>query len=63
MLMMEMSHLQKVVVMVQAAFHEGRLVEEATRKAMVLIPKGGGGYHGIGLVGVVWNVVTVITNC
>ena len=31
-------------------------------QAAALIPKGGGYYHGIGLVRVVWNVVTVIIN-
>ena len=30
---------------------------------MLLIPKGRGDYHGIGLVEVVWKVVVVIINC
>ena len=29
---------------------------------VVLIPKGGGDYHGIGLVDVVWKVVAAILN-
>ena len=29
---------------------------------MVIIPKGGGGYRGIGLVRVVWKVCTLIMN-
>ena len=37
--------------------------EESTRKAVVLIPKGGGDYRGIGLLEVMWKVVTVIINC
>ena len=30
---------------------------------MILIPKGGGDYRGIGLVEVMWKVVAVIINC
>ena len=30
---------------------------------MVLIPKGGGYYRGIGLVEVIWKAVAVIVNC
>ena len=58
-----MSHCQKVVALVQAAFQEVRMAEEATCKAVVLIFKGGGEYHDIDLVEVVWKVVTVILNC
>ena len=36
--------------------------EESTWQVVVLIPKGGGDYYGIGLVEVVWEVVTVILN-
>ena len=46
--------------MVHAAFQEGMLPEEETWKAVFLIPKGGGEYRCIGLVEVVWKVVTVI---
>ena len=60
MVMMEMYHFQKVVVLAQAAFQEGRLVEEATRKAVVLIPRGGGDYHGIVLVEV---LMVIINRC
>ena len=35
-----MYHLQKVVVLVQAALQEVRLTEEATWQVVVLIPKG-----------------------
>ena len=45
-----LSRWQKVVALVQAAFQEGRLAEEATWKAVVLIPKGGWYYRIICLV-------------
>ena len=38
MVIMEMYHWQKVVVLAQAALQDGRLVEEATRKEAVLNP-------------------------
>ena len=52
-----------MVDLVQEAFGEGRLAEEATWKAVVLITKGGGDYDGIGLLEMVWKVVAVIINC
>ena len=48
--------------LVQTAFRDRVLVEEATWKAVVLILKGGGDYHVIGFVEVVWKAVTVILN-
>ena len=39
-----------IVDLVHMAFWEGELVEEATWHAVVLIPKGGEDYRGIGLV-------------
>ena len=47
---MEASNWERVVDMVQTAFREGRLAEEATRQAVVRIPKGKKEYHNIGLV-------------
>ena len=44
------------------AFREGRLAEEATWKAVVLIPKGNMDYRGIGLVEVMWKLVAAILN-
>ena len=41
------------VELVQTSFQDGFLVEEATWQAVVLIPKVGGEYHGIGIVEVV----------
>ena len=49
--------------LVQAAFREGKLPEEATWQAVVLIPKGEKYYRGIGLVEVTWKVVVAILNC
>ena len=46
----------------QEAFQEGRLEEEAMWQGLVLISKWGGEYRIIGLVEVVWKVVTVILN-
>ena len=40
----------------------GRLAEDSTWQEVVLIPKGGGDYRGIGLVEVLWKVVVVILN-
>ena len=45
-----MTHWEKVVDLVRADFGEGRMAEEATWQAAVLIPKGKGYYRGIGLV-------------
>ena len=44
------------------AFGEGRLAEEATWKAVVLIPKGKKDYRDIGLVEVMWKAVAEILN-
>ena len=49
--------------LVQTAFREGELAEEATWQAVVLIPKGKKDYRGIGLVEVMWKVVADILNC
>ena len=48
--------------MVQVAFQEGKLAEEATWQVFFLIPKWGEDYRRIVLVEVVWKVVTVISN-
>ena len=49
--------------MIQAAFHEGYLAEKCTWKTVVLIPKGNGkDFRRIGLVGVLWMIVTGILN-
>ena len=48
--------------LVQTAFREGKLAEEATWQAIVLIPKGKKDYRSIGLVEVMWKVVAAILN-
>ena len=58
----EAAHWERVVDMVQTAFREGRLVEEDTWQAVVLIPKGGKDYRDIGLVDVMWKVVAAVLN-
>ena len=50
----------KLVELIQTAFREGEMVEEATRQTVVLIPKGKKEYRGIGLVEVTWKVVAAI---
>ena len=52
-----------MVELVQTAFRDVKLAEEATWQAVVLIPKGKGDYRGIGLVEVMWKVLVVILNC
>ena len=48
--------------LVYKAFREGKLVEEATCQAVVIIPKGKKDYRGIGLVEVMWKIVAEILN-
>ena len=48
--------------LIQAAFKEGQLSEESTCQALVIILKGGGGYHSIGLTEVVWKVFMLVLN-
>ena len=51
-----------VVDLIQLAFREGKLAEEATWKAVVLVTKGKIDYRGIGLVEVMWKLVAEILN-
>ena len=53
-------HWKNLVEIIQTAFWEGALAEEATWKAVVMIPKGRQEYQGIGLVEVMWTVVAAI---
>ena len=48
--------------MIQTAFRDGGLAEEATWQAVVLIPKRKKDYRGIGLVELMWKVVVAILN-
>ena len=52
----------RVVYLVQLEFQEGKLAEEATWQAVVLLPKGKNDYRGIGLAEVMWKVVAAILN-
>ena len=47
-----------LVNIMQVAFWDGCILEAITRMTIVLIPKVGGGYIGIGMVEVVWKVCT-----
>ena len=49
-----------MVDLVQTAFHDGRLYEEVMWQAVVLIPKGGRYIQGIGLMELLWNIVTAL---
>ena len=44
-------------------FEDGVVPEEVTWETMVFLPKGEGGYWGIGLVEVLWKVCATVTNC
>ena len=50
----------KVVDLTQTDFRDGTLAEEATWQTMVLITKGKGEFRGIGLVEVIWKLLTII---
>ena len=52
----------RVADFVQSALQEGKLAEEGTWQAVVLIPKGKKDYRGIGLVELMWKVVAAILN-
>ena len=50
----------RVVYLVHAAFRGSHLYEEATWQAVIVIPKRGRDFWGVGLVEVLWIMVTVI---
>ena len=54
--------LEKIVSLTKLAFQEGHLYVALTRSKMVLLPKGGGEYIGIGLVEVIWKRYASIMN-
>ena len=56
----EGEHWENLVDLVQTAFREGEMDEEATWQAVVMIPKGRKEYRGIGLVEVMWKVVAAV---
>ena len=53
-------HWENLVELVQTAFWEGELAEEATWQAVVMIPKGRQEYRGIWIVEVMWKVLAAI---
>ena len=53
---------ERVTELVQTAFRDIVLAEEATWQAVVLIQKGGGKYRCISLMEVMWKAVAVILN-
>ena len=55
-------HWERLVDLIQTAFREGGLAEEAMWQAVVPIPKGEKDYRGIVLVEVMWKVVAAILN-
>ena len=58
----EVDNYAMVVNLIQTAFREGKLAEEVTWQAVVLSPKGKKDYRGIGLVEVMWQLVSEILN-
>ena len=44
-------------------FEDGVVPEEAAWATMVLLLKGKGGYQGIGIMEVIWNLFLVVVNC
>ena len=57
------THWERLGELIQTAFWEGYVAEEAMWQAVVLIPKGKKDYRVIGLVEVMWKVVAAILNC
>ena len=53
---------EKVIGLIRAAFREVRLTEECTCQTFVLILKRNGNFCGVGLVELLWNMVTGILN-
>ena len=52
-----------VVRLVQVIFGYENIPEEVSWATMVILPKGKGGYRGIGMVEVLWKVFSVVVNC
>ena len=51
---------QSVVKLVQTAFETGELPTELFWSTVVLLPKGGGDFRGIGLIEVIWKLIATI---
>jgi hypothetical protein len=51
-----------LVNLVKHCFHTGELPTELARSTMVLLPKGSGGFRGIGLLEIIWKLIASIMN-
>ena len=51
-----------LVRLIQRTFKDRVVPEEVAWETIVFLPKGSGGYQGIGLVEVLWNVYAVVFN-
>ena len=51
------------MILVWVMFKDGNVLEEIYWAMMVLLLKEKGGYRGIGIVEVLWNVCSVGVNC
>jgi hypothetical protein len=49
-----------LVDLVQHTFHTGELPMAMSWSTMVLLPKDGGGYRGIGLLEIIWKLISAI---
>ena len=56
------THWNTLVELIQHAFETGNLPEELARSTMILLPKGGGQFRGIGLLESVWKVISSVMN-
>ena len=61
--LLDPTHWEKVVRLIQDAFYKCDLTEECTWKTLILIPKGNGESRGIYLVEFLWKTVMGILNC
>ena len=58
----ELENWNRVVELVQLCFRERRVPTQLSWSTVVLLPKGGGDYRGIGLLEIIWKVIESIVN-
>ena len=51
-----------MVRLIQNIFEDGVVTEEVAFETVVFLPKGRGGYWGIGIIKVVWKVCATVVN-
>jgi len=56
------SRWEVLVELVQECYRTGTIAEEMTWSSMVLLPKGGGDFRGIGLLDIIWKLMESILN-